>query len=156
MSFATNLRCRECGRNTRPRRATCATLLRSARSRLRLRGDAPATSPARRSSGPAPALALPRVAPIDGEHASTRAGFTPLVRANNLGKVLGLRNLWIKNDTVNPTFSFKDRVVTVASTSARELGFDILACASHRQPGRKRRAHAAAAGMRASSSSRAT
>ncbi|MGH2352321.1 MAG: threonine synthase [Chloroflexota bacterium] len=59
-----------------------------------------------------------------------RVGYTPLQPAPNLGKALGLRDLWIKNDSVNPTFSFKDRVVAVASAKAREFGFDTFACAS--------------------------
>ena len=59
-----------------------------------------------------------------------QTGFTPLVKAENLGRELGLRNLYIKNDTVNPTFSFKDRPVTVAATMARAFGFDTIACAS--------------------------
>ncbi len=59
-----------------------------------------------------------------------RVGFTPLQPAPNLGQALGLRDLWIKNDSVNPTFSFKDRVVAVASAKAREFGFDTFACAS--------------------------
>jgi threonine synthase len=59
-----------------------------------------------------------------------QTGMTPLVRAENLGRELGLRNLYIKNDTVNPTFSFKDRPVTVAATVARGFGFDTIACAS--------------------------
>jgi threonine synthase len=59
-----------------------------------------------------------------------RVGFTPLQPAPNLGKALGLTDLWIKNDSVNPTFSFKDRVVAVASAKAREFGFDTFACAS--------------------------
>jgi len=57
-------------------------------------------------------------------------GFTPLIRAENLGKYLGLKNLYLKNDTVNPTFSFKDRVVTVAVSRAKELNFETVACAS--------------------------
>lgn len=57
-------------------------------------------------------------------------GFTPLIHAKNLGDTLGLKNLYIKNDSVNPTFSFKDRVVSVALTRARELGFSTVACAS--------------------------
>ena len=57
-------------------------------------------------------------------------GYTPLLRAKNLGKLLGLNNLYIKNDSTNPTFSFKDRVVSVALTRARELGFSTVACAS--------------------------
>ncbi|OGR87642.1 MAG: threonine synthase [Elusimicrobia bacterium RIFCSPLOWO2_01_FULL_60_11] len=57
-------------------------------------------------------------------------GYTPFFKSRNLGKYLGLKNLYFKNDTVNPTFSFKDRVVTVALTRSRELGFDTVACAS--------------------------
>jgi threonine synthase len=59
-----------------------------------------------------------------------RVGFTPLQPAPNLGRALGLSDLWIKNDSVNPTYSFKDRVVAVASAKAREFGFDTFACAS--------------------------
>ncbi|MEX2246735.1 MAG: threonine synthase [Dehalococcoidia bacterium] len=76
------------------------------------------------------------------------AGFTPLVRARNLGEHLGLRNLWLKNDCANPTWSFKDRVVTVAATKAREFGFDTLACASTGNLANSVSAHAAAAGLK--------
>ncbi len=58
-------------------------------------------------------------------------GLTPLIKAERLGRRLGLKNLYIKNDAVNmPTLSFKDRVVSVALTRARELGFTTVACAS--------------------------
>lgn len=57
-------------------------------------------------------------------------GFTPLQRADNLAKYLGLKELYVKNDSVNPTFSFKDRVVAVAIAKAREFGFTTVACAS--------------------------
>ncbi|MBW4618954.1 MAG: threonine synthase [Cyanosarcina radialis HA8281-LM2] len=58
-------------------------------------------------------------------------GMTPLVRANRLARRLGLKNLYIKNDAVNmPTLSFKDRVVSVALTRAKELGFSTVSCAS--------------------------
>lgn len=58
-------------------------------------------------------------------------GMTPLIRAERLGRRLGLRRLWIKNDAVNmPTLSFKDRVVSVALTRAKELGFTTVGCAS--------------------------
>src|SRR5438132_3227676 len=88
--------------------------------------------------------------PIEGERiVDSHAGFTPLVRAHNLGRALGLRNLWIKNDTVNPTFSFKDRPVSIASTRALELGFEVLACASTGNLAGSVAAHAAKAGMRA-------
>jgi threonine synthase len=58
------------------------------------------------------------------------AGWTPLRRATRLGELLGLRELWLKDDTRNPTGSFKDRVVSVALSSARRLGFTTAACAS--------------------------
>jgi threonine synthase len=76
------------------------------------------------------------------------AGFTPMVRARNLGAYLGLDELYVKNDTVNhPTLSFKDRVVSVALTRARELGFETVACASTGNLANSVAAHAAAAGM---------
>jgi len=58
------------------------------------------------------------------------AGCTPLVRADRLAERLGLQEVWVKNDAANPTHSFKDRVVSVAATRARELGFQTIACAS--------------------------
>jgi len=76
------------------------------------------------------------------------AGFTPLVRADRLAAELGLGELWIKNDTVNPTGSFKDRVVSVALTKAQELGFKVAACASTGNLANSVAAHAAHAGMR--------
>jgi threonine synthase len=76
------------------------------------------------------------------------AGYTPLLKARNLGKKLGLRNLYIKNDSVNPSFSFKDRVVSVAATKAVEFGFDTLACASTGNLACSVAAHAARAGIR--------
>ncbi|MCC6179890.1 MAG: threonine synthase [Chloroflexi bacterium] len=88
--------------------------------------------------------------PIEGErYVDTQAGFTPLVRAANLGRALGLRNVYVKNDTVNPTFSFKDRPVSIASSKALEFGFDTLACASTGNLAGSVAAHAAKAGMRA-------
>ena len=77
------------------------------------------------------------------------AGYTPLIKARNLGKKLGLNNLYIKNDSVNPSFSFKDRVVSVAATKAVEFGFETLACASTGNLACSVAAHAARAGIRA-------
>jgi threonine synthase len=70
--------------------------------------------------------------PIDGDpQVGLNSGFTPLVRADNLARALGVNNIYIKDDTVaHPTFSFKDRVVAVALTKAKEFGFDTVACAS--------------------------
>jgi len=79
-----------------------------------------------------------------------QVGFTPLVKADRLAKALGIREAWIKNDTVNyPTLSFKDRVVSVALSRARELGFDTVACASTGNLANSVAANAAAAGLKA-------
>jgi len=86
--------------------------------------------------------------PADPEFAvDINAGFTPLIRAKNLGDELGLTNLYIKNDCANPTWSFKDRVVTIAATKAREFGFDTLACASTGNLANSVSAHAARAAL---------
>jgi threonine synthase len=76
-------------------------------------------------------------------------GWTPLRRARRLGAELGLPNLWVKDETRNPTHSFKDRVVSVALTKAVELGFGTVACASTGNLANAVAAHAAAAGLRA-------
>jgi len=76
-------------------------------------------------------------------------GFTPLVHARNLGRKLGLNRLYIKNDSVNhPTFSFKDRVVSVAVSKAIEFGFDTVSCASTGNLANSVAAHAAEAGLK--------
>ena len=74
-------------------------------------------------------------------------GLTPLQRAPRLAERLGLREVWIKNDTANPTHSFKDRVVAVALAKARELGYEVVACASTGNLANAVAAHAAAAGL---------
>ncbi len=61
---------------------------------------------------------------------NTEPGFTRLIRADNLARELGLKSLWVKDDSGNPTHSFKDRVVAVALAAARELGLNVLACPS--------------------------
>src|SRR4051794_11010364 len=75
------------------------------------------------------------------------AGMTPLIRADRLAERLGIREVWIKNDAANPTHSFKDRVVTVALAKARELGYEVVACASTGNLANAVAAHAAAAGL---------
>src|SRR4051812_1102666 len=75
------------------------------------------------------------------------AGCTPLIRADRLAERLGLGEVWVKNDAANPTHSFKDRVVSVASARARELGFEVLACASTGNLANAVAAQAAALGM---------
>lgn len=87
--------------------------------------------------------------PVENPTVGLSAGFTPLIKAENLGKLLGLNNLYIKDDSVNhPTLSFKDRVVAVALSKAKEFGFDTAACASTGNLANSVAAHAAAAGMK--------
>src|ERR1700677_812974 len=87
--------------------------------------------------------------PVAGEPTvGTQSGYTPLVKADRLAKKLGVRALWIKNDAVNfPTLSFKDRVVSVALSKARELGFTTVGCASTGNLANSVAANAAAAGL---------
>lgn len=88
--------------------------------------------------------------PLDGApKVGLHTGFTPLVHARNLGRALGLNRLYIKNDSVNhPTFSFKDRVVSVAVSKAIEFGFDTVSCASTGNLANSVAAHAAEAGLK--------
>ena len=76
---------------------------------------------------------------------SINAGMTPLVRAEKLGKEIGLNNLYIKNDSVNPTFSFKDRPAGVAISKAKEFGLSSVGCASTGNLASATAAHAAKA-----------
>jgi threonine synthase len=87
--------------------------------------------------------------PLDGEPTVGRqVGGTPLIKADRLAEVLGVENLWIKNDAVNfPTLSFKDRVVAVALSKAREFGFTTVGCASTGNLANSVAANAAAAGL---------
>jgi threonine synthase len=87
-----------------------------------------------------------------GQNAATRVetntGMTPLIRADRLADELGFTApIWIKDDSANPTHSFKDRVVSVAITAARELGFERIACASTGNLANSVAAHAARIGM---------
>ena len=87
--------------------------------------------------------------PITGEpRTGFHSGFTPLVRCDRLADRLGLRELYVKDDSVNhPTLSYKDRVVSVAATRAIELGFNVLACASTGNLANSVAAHAARLGV---------
>src|SRR3954465_10367761 len=89
--------------------------------------------------------------PLDGPARSALpTGWTPLVRAGRLAERLGLREVWIKNETANPTHSFKDRVVSIALARALELGFDTVACASTGNLAGAAAAHPPSAGLPAS------
>ena len=149
MDYVTGLRCRECAR-TYPAEALhvcdfCFGPLEVDYDYDRVAAD---LTRERIAAGPqtiwryAPLLPVDDPAPID-----LGTGFTPLVRAERLGAELGLHDLWLKNDTANPTGSFKDRVVSVALTKARQLGFKVAACASTGNLANSVAAHAARAGM---------
>ena len=89
--------------------------------------------------------------PVPAGIAETRnmnPGNTKLIRADNLARELGMKTLWVKDDSGNPTHSFKDRVVAVALAAARELGFSVLACPSTGNLANAVAAAAARAGIR--------
>jgi threonine synthase len=94
-----------------------------------------------------PSVDPPGTATRKSSEGGLPAGCTPLVKADRLAERLGLREVWVKNDAANPTHSFKDRVVSVASACARDLGFEVLACASTGNLANAVAAQAAALGM---------
>lgn len=150
MSFAKALRCRECGREY-PMTAShvCEFCFGPLEVVYDYEGMVGKVTRESISKGPYSVWRYRDLLPVEGEPVDLNAGFTPLLRARNLGERLGLDNLYIKNDCANPTWSFKDRVVAVASTKARELGYKTLACASTGNLAGAVAAHAAAAGMEA-------
>ena len=101
-------------------------------------------------SGPPSMWRYEALLPLDeAPKVGLHTGFPPLVRAKNLGKALGLNHLYLKNDSVNhPTFSFKDRVVSVAISKAIEFGFDTVSCASTGNLANSVAAQAAEAGLK--------
>jgi threonine synthase len=151
MSSLIGLRCRECGRRYPAEPLSicefCFGPLEAEydydRAREAMTREAVEAGPASlwRYRGLLPAKDAPAV--------DLGAGFTPLRRARRLGEALGIDELWLKDDTVNPTGSFKDRVVTVAVTVAREFGFDTVACASTGNLANATAAYAAASGIEA-------
>lgn len=149
MSFVTSLSCRECGRAYPcEQESVCAFCFGPLEVVYDYEAIAAVIS---RESIAACAPTMWRYADLlpcaSGERVDLGAGCTPLVRADRLGRELGLRHLWIKNDAANPTGSFKDRVVSVALTKARELGLHVAACASTGNLANAVAAHAARAGM---------
>ena len=150
MDFVTGLRCRECAR---PYPAEALHVCDYCFGPLEVVYDYEALRATRhpgadRGRAPRPSGATRRCCPVsDRAPIDLGTGCTPLVRADRLAAELGLGELWIKNDTANPTGSFKDRVVSVALTKARELGFKVAACASTGNLANSVAAHAARAGM---------
>ncbi len=149
MSFVTGLRCRECGRRY-PAEAlhVCDFCFGPLEVDYDYEAMAASLSREKIARGPRTIWRYRDLLPVDdATPVDLGAGFTPLVRADRLAAELGLGELWIKDDTANPTGSFKDRVVSVALTKARQLGFKVAACASTGNLANSVAAHAARAGL---------
>ena len=149
MSYARALRCRKCGREYH---LEAINLCDFCFSPLEVVYDYKAMSRGvnkdKIASGPPSMWRYRNLLPVDDEIVDIGSGFTPLVKADNLGHELGLEQLYIKNDCLNPTHSFKDRVVSVAITKAREFGFSVIACASTGNLAASVAAHAAKAHLK--------
>jgi threonine synthase len=142
------LACRECGA-TGPLDASYACT--ECFGPLEVAYDLPDLTRAEIEAGPASLWRYERLLPVvPGAHLrpGLQPGWTPLVRADNLARALGARRLWVKDDSRNPTHSFKDRVVAVALDNARRLGFRTVACASTGNLAHAVAAAAARAGLR--------
>jgi len=149
MDHVNGLRCRECGRRF-PVEAlhVCDYCFGPLEVDYDYEAIAATVSRHRIAEGPRSIWRYHDLLPVDDDTPiDLGAGFTPLVRADRLAAELGLGELWIKDDTANPTGSFKDRVVSVALTKARQLGFKVAACASTGNLANSVAAHAARSGM---------
>ncbi len=150
MSFVTGLQCRECGQKYPQEPLHVCELCFGP---LEIQYDYPAiTAKISRETIASRERNLWRyreLLPIDGEpRVGLYSGFTPLVRAHRLGDALGVKELYVKDDSVNhPSFSYKDRVVSVAISKAIEFGFDTVSCASTGNLANSVAAHAAKAGL---------
>src|SRR5216684_3867813 len=146
MEKLNGLRCRECGRRY-PANPIHVCEFCFGPLEVDYRYDALKTVVTRASiaAGPPSMWRYRDLLPVEGDIAvGHHVGFTPLIRAQNLAEELGCREVWIKNDSVcHPSWSFKDRVVAVAVTKAREFGFDTVACASTGNLANSVAAHAA-------------
>ncbi len=150
MSYATALRCRKCGQEypLRPQNL-CEFCFSPLEVSYDYKAMAGAVSRDEITRGPHGMWRYRAMLPVEGKEVDIGSGFTPLVKADNLGREIGLDQLYIKNDCLNPTYSFKDRPVSVATTKALEFGFDTLACASTGNLAASVAAHAAKADMKA-------
>jgi threonine synthase len=149
VTFIKQLTCRECGRayEVAPLHVCewCFGPLEASYDYDAIAGSVTREKIAR---GPSSIWRYADLLPADrGSAVDLGAGFTPLVRAERLAGALGLGELWIKNDTLNPTNSFKDRVVAAGLSKALEFGFKTAACASTGNLANSVAAHAARAGM---------
>ena len=150
MSHATNLRCRECSHDYDLAPIyTCEWCFGPLEVVYDYEAIAASISAEKIAQGPESIWRYSDLLPSDVDAAvDLGAGWTPLVRADRLAAELGLGEVWIKNDTLNPTNSFKDRVVAVALSKALEFGFKTAACASTGNLANSVAAHAAHAGLK--------
>ena len=150
MAYVQGLRCRECGREYEVAPIfTCEWCFGPLEVSYDYDAIGSAVSREKIAAGPASIWRYADLLPVDRGHAvDLGAGFTPLVRADRLAAALGLGEVWVKNDTLNPTNSFKDRVASVALSKALEFGFKTAACASTGNLANSVAAHAARAGLR--------
>src|SRR5262244_4377398 len=150
MSYVKGLKCRECGQDY-PKEPlhVCETCFGPLEVVYDYDAIKKALSREKIAERPKNLWRYRELLPIDGEpRAGLYSGFTPLVRAHRLGETLGVKELYIKDDSVNhPTFSYKDRVVSVAISKAIEFGFDTVSCASTGNLANSVSAHAARAGL---------
>ena len=151
MSFEQALRCRECGREYPLAPIfSCEYCFGPLEVAYDYDGIRAAVTRDSIERGPTSIWRYEALLPCDPAYkVDIGTGFTPLIKADRLAKAIGLDTLWIKNDTTNPTWSFKDRVVSVAIARARQFGFTAMACASTGNLANSVSAHAAAAGMEA-------
>ena len=150
MSYARALRCRKCGQEYPIQPINlCDFCLSPLEVIYDYKAMAKELSREKLARGPLSMWRYRDMLPVEGKEVDIGTGFTPLVKADNLGRELGLSRLYIKNDCLNPTYSFKDRPVSVAVTKAREFGFDAVACASTGNLAASVAAHAAKANMKA-------
>jgi len=151
MSFTTGLKCRECGESYDWKPLHVCELC-FGPLEIGYDYDAIAKILSRKTieSRPRNLWRYKELLPVSGEpRIGLYSGFTPLVKADRLAKALGVEDLWVKDDSCNhPTFSYKDRVVSVAISAAIEFGFDTVSCASTGNLANSVSAHAARAGLR--------
>ena len=151
MAKVLGMRCRECGEEVPPGPVhVCELCFGPLEVVLNWEEIGPKVTREKIQAGPPSMWRYWDLLPVEGQPTvGKNVGWTPLVKAKNLGKVLGLNNLYIKNDAVNhPTLSFKDRVVACALTKAREFGYDTVACASTGNLANSVAAHAAEGGFK--------
>ncbi len=150
MPYARALRCRKCGQEYPLQPINlCDFCFSPLEVSYDYKAMAKALNRKKLTGGPLSMWRYRDMLPVEGKEVDIGTGFTPLVKADNLGRELGLDQLYIKNDCLNPTYSFKDRPVSVAATKAQEFGFDTLACASTGNLAASVAAHAAKANMKA-------